>query len=194
MSDDHSTSECQAEDVAAYVDGELSQAANIRFEDHIKSCPDCAAELRLQRQLLCTLDVAFNNSRSFALPQNFARVVTTRAESDLRGMRHKPERRRAAKLCLALALVSFALMGAAARAIVFDPVQSFFRATRSLLHLGWEAAAGAGASVVVLMRVIARAVLTSGHGLGFSLLLVLFLSICFLLILIAKYHRAQIVE
>jgi len=194
MSDVVSIPLCEAEDVAAYVDGELSGGALTQFEDHLKTCAQCAAELRLQRQLLCTLDVAFNNSRSFALPQNFTRVVTARAESDLRGMRQKPERRRALKLCLALAVASFALMGAAARGIVVDPVRSFFRTTISVGHLCWEAAAGAGASALVVGRVIGRAVLASQYGLAFSLLLVLFLSICFLLILIAKYHRAQIVE
>lgn len=194
MSNVVSNPACEAEDVAAYLDGELSGAALTGFEAHLKACAQCAAELRLQRQLLCTLDVAFNNSRSFALPQNFTRVVTTRAESDLRGMRRKPERRRALKLCLALAVASFALMGAAARGLVVDPVRSFFRTLLSVGHLCWEAAAGAGASALVLVRVIGRVVLASQHGLTLSLLLVLFLSVCFLLILIAKYHRAQIVE
>src|SRR5437762_4862038 len=137
MSEVNSEVMCQVEDVAAYLDGELNEPAVTRFEDHLKSCRDCATELRMQRQLLCTLDVAFNNSRTFALPQDFARIVTTRAESDLSGMRRKPERRRAVTLCAALALVSFALMGAAARAIVFDPVRSFFRATASLFQLCW---------------------------------------------------------
>ena len=57
----------------------------------------------------------FNGTRSFQLPHDFTRIVTARAESDLSGMRNKHERRRALKLCAGLALVSFALLGAAAR-------------------------------------------------------------------------------
>ncbi len=185
---------CLGEDVAAYLDGELSDTALTRFENHLKSCAQCAAELRAQRQLLCTLDVAFSDSRSFALPQDFARIVTKRAESDLSGMRQRPERRRALKLCAALALVSFGLMGAAARAIVFDPVRSFFRAAASVSELCWQAASEAAASAAVILRVIGRAVLTAQTGLGLSLVLVFFLSISFLLFLVAKYHRAQFIE
>ena len=114
---------CQLEDVAAYLDGELSGAALQDFEGHLQSCPDCATELRAQRQLLCTLDVAFNDSTSFRLPRDFTRVVTTHAESNLGGVRWKGERRRALQVCAVLALMSFALLGAAARALVLEPVQ-----------------------------------------------------------------------
>ena len=41
---------CHVQDVAAYLDGELSEAALINFEEHLKSCSDCSAELRAQRQ------------------------------------------------------------------------------------------------------------------------------------------------
>src|SRR5882762_7320345 len=124
---------CQLEDVAAYIDGELTGVALDKFEQHVRSCTGCAAELRVQRQLLCTLDVAFNDSRLFHLPNDFARVVTARAENDLTGMRDRRERRRALQLCAILALVSFGLLGAATRPIVFDPLRSFFRAARVLV-------------------------------------------------------------
>jgi anti-sigma factor RsiW len=185
---------CQPDDVAAYLDGELSHGAMTRFEDHLKSCADCATELRAQRQLLCTLDVAFNDSRSFALPRDFARIVTARAESDFSGMRRKPERRRALRLCAVLALVSFALMGAASRAIVFEPVRSFFKAGSTVLDLCWRAASEVAESAAVIIRVIGRAIFFSHNGAGLLLLLVFPLAISCLLFLITRYHRAQIVE
>jgi len=80
---------CQLEEVAAYLDGELTGVALDEFEQHLGSCASCTTELRTQRQLLCTLDVAFNDARSFHLPNNFARVVTARAENDLTGMRDR---------------------------------------------------------------------------------------------------------
>jgi len=185
---------CQLEDVGAYLDGELSEAGVNRFEDHLRSCLDCANELRAQRQLLCTLDVAFNGNRSFQLPHDFTRIVTARAESDLSGMRNKHERRRALKLCAVLALVSFALLGAAARTVVFDPLSTLFRISRTVLQLAWQAASEAVMSATVLMRVIVRAVLLDQNGLGLLMLVAFLIAISVLPFLLVKYHRAQTIE
>src|SRR5260221_5643357 len=124
---------CQLEDVAAYLDGELGGVSLEAFEAHLKTCPDCAMELRGQRQLLCTLESAFNEWRPFELPHDFTRVVAAHAENDLSGMRRKSERRRAVQLCAILALISFALLGTSARTLAFDPIRSFLRVTGSLL-------------------------------------------------------------
>jgi len=191
---DFSESKCQLEDVAAYLDGELSEAGANRFEDHLRSCLDCAAELRAQRQLLCTLDIAFNGNRSFQLPHDFTRIVTARAESDLSGMRNKHERRRALKLCAVLALVSFALLGAAARTVVLDPLSTLFRISRTLLQLAWQAASEAVMSATVLGRVIVRAVLLDQNGLGLLMLVAFLIAISVLPFLLVKYHRAQTIE
>jgi len=191
---DFSESKCQLEDVAAYLDGELSEAGANRFEDHLKSCLDCATELRAQRQLLCTLDVAFNGGRSFQLPHDFTRIVTARAENDLSGMRNKHERRRALKLCAVLALVSFALLGAAARTVVFDPLSTLFRISRTLLQLAWQAGSEMVMSATVLVRVIVRAVLLDQNGLGLLMLVAFLIAISVLPFLLVKYHRAQTIE
>ena len=185
---------CQHEEVAAYLDGELTGVALDTFEQHVRSCAGCATELRIQRQLLCTLDVAFNDSRSFHLPNNFARVVSAHAENDLTGMRNRSERRRAVQLCAILALVSFGLLGAATRAIVFDPLRSFFRAMRVLVDLVWQATSEAASSVAMLIRVIGRAILLAQTGSRFFFVLAFLLSISFLSLLIANYHRAQFIE
>ena len=185
---------CQLEDVAAYLDGELSEAGVNRFEDHLRSCLDCANELRAQRQLLCTLDVAFNGNRSFQLPHDFTRIVTARAESDLSGMRNKHERRRALKLCAVLALVSFALLGAATRTVVFEPLSTLFRISRTVLQLAWQAASEAVLSATVLVRVIVRAVLLDQNGLGWLMLVAFLIAISVLPFLLVKYHRAQTIE
>lgn len=191
---DFSESKCLLEDVAAYLDGELSEAGVNRFEDHLKSCLDCATELRAQRQLLCTLDVAFNGTRSFQLPHNFTRIVTARAESDLSGMRNKHERRRALKLCAVLALVSFALLGAAARTVVLDPLTAVFRISRTVLQLAWQATSEALMSATALVRVIVRAVLLDQNGLGLLMLLAFLVAVSVLPFLLVKYHRAQTIE
>jgi putative zinc finger protein len=185
---------CQLEDVAAYVDGELAGNALADFEAHLRSCKACAEELLTQKQLLCTLDVAFNDSRSFELPHEFSRVVTARAESDLSGVRRKRERRRALKLCAALAVASFALMGAAARGLVIDPLRSIFRVANILLDFAGHAALDLAETVTVFVRVFTRAIFFAPHGIGVMFLIALLSSILLLPFLIARYHRAQIVE
>jgi anti-sigma factor RsiW len=185
---------CQLEDIAAYLDGELSNAAQETFEDHLKSCADCAVELRVQRQLLCTLDLAFNESRPFELPRDFTRVVAAQAENDLSGIQKWSERRRALQLCAVLALVSFALLGAASRALVFDPARSFVRVTGSLISLVWQAVYDAGTGVSVIVRVVGRAIVLGPHGLWLLVALPFVISLFLLPLLVAKYHRAQIVE
>ena|SRR5438105_3944612 len=192
--EDSADNRCQLEDVAAYLDGELTGVALDTFEQHVRSCAGCAVELRTQRQLLCTLDVAFNDASSFHLPNNFARVVTAHAENDLTGMRNRGERQCALQLCAVLALVSFGLLGAATRAIVFDPLRSFFRVTRVLFDLVWQATSEAASSAAMLIRVIGRAILLAQTGFRFFFVLAFLLSICFLSLLIANYHRAQIIE
>jgi anti-sigma factor RsiW len=185
---------CQLEDVAAYLDGELSDTAQETFEEHLKSCADCTVELRVQRQLLCTLDFAFNESQRFELPRDFTRVVAAQAENDLRGMRKWSERRRALQLCAILALFSFALLGAASRTLVFDPARSFLRVTGSLISLVWQAIYDAGTGVAVIVRVIGRAIVLGSHGLWLLVAVAFIISVFLLPLLIAKYHRAQIVE
>jgi predicted anti-sigma-YlaC factor YlaD len=185
---------CQLEDIAAYLDGELSDTAQETFEEHLKSCAACVVELRVQRQLLCTLDLAFNESRPFELPRDFTRVVAAQAENDLSGMRKWSERRRALQLCAMLALVSFALLGAASQTLVFDPARSFLRVTGSLISLLWQAIYDAGTGVAVIVRVVGRAIVLGPHGLWLLVGLAFIISLLLLPLLIAKYRRAQIVE
>jgi predicted anti-sigma-YlaC factor YlaD len=194
MNQSNHANECQLEDVAAYLDGELSSEKTGHFEAHLENCRDCAAELRAQRQLLCTLDVAFNDSNSFKLPHDFTRVVTAHAESDLSGMRRKGERRRAFQVCAVLALVSLALLGSAARALVLEPAQSLLRLTEVIFNLGWRIIYDVGTGLSVIIRVLGRAVASGPYGLGLIVLLAFIFSISLLSFLIARYHRAQIIE
>ncbi len=186
-------SECRTDDVATYLDGELSGAASESFETHLKTCAPCATELRTQRQLLCTLDLAFSEP-AFELPRNFSRVVAAHAESDLSGMRKKSERRRALQLCALLALLAFALLGAASRALVFQPARSFLRLAGSLLDLFGRAFYDAGTGVAVIVRVVGRALILAPYGLGLLLVIPFVIALALLPRLIANYHRAQVIE
>ena len=190
FSHDH---ECLTEDVAAYLDDELDAAASESFAAHLKACARCTTELRSQRQLLCTLDLAFSE-RSFELPRNFSRIVAAHAESDLSGMRNRSERRRAVQLCALLALLAFALLGAASRALVFQPARSFLRIFGSLFDLAGRAFYDAGTGVAVIVRVVGGALILAPHGLGLVLLLPFLAALALLPLLIVNYHRTQVIE
>ena len=186
--------ECLAEDVAAYLDDELEGRARELFEEHHKSCKDCAAELLRQRQLLCDLDVALNDRNSPVLPKDFARVVAAHAESDMRGMRHPIERRRALHVSLVLAALSFALLGAASVEAVWAPARSIVQAARSFSHFLWGATYQAGAGLAVIFRMLTRSFVFESRLLGLSILLLFLIALALLPRLISRYHRTQIVE
>jgi len=194
MKDAISEHTCMAEDIAAYLDGELSVAAQEHFESHLAGCGDCSAELRRQRQLLCTLDAAFTPSSRFDLPQDFTRVVAARAESDLSGVHNKSERRRALQLCALLALAAFALLGAASSAVVFQPARRFVQMIALVFNLIWQTLYDAAMGVGIILRMIGRAALVSPYGLGMLLTVTFLIAISLLPRLIANYHRKQIIE
>jgi hypothetical protein len=93
-----------------------------------------------------------------------------------------------------LALVAFALLGASARPLVFDPIRSFLRVTGSLLGLLWQTGYDAGTGIAVVVRVVGRAAVLGPRGWWFSIALAFLISLSLLPFLIAKYHRAQITE
>ena len=185
---------CPREDIAAYLDGELSGAALEHFEIHVAECSDCASELRSQRQLLCTLEAAFSNSSRINLPDNFTRVVATHAEHNLRGLREKSERRRALQLCALLAVTAFALLGAATGALVLQPARNSFRIVVRVFEVLSQAVLEAAEGVAIIGRMIGRAVVASPDGFGAVIALVFIGSIFLLPRLIASYHRTQIIE
>jgi len=97
-------------------------------------------------------------------------------------------------LCIVLALVSFGLLGAAARAIVFDPLRSSLRVVRVLSDLLWQVVSDAVSAASVCARVIGRAMLDTQPGSRLLLVFAFILSVSCLSFLIVRYRRAQIIE
>ena len=182
---------CERDLIGAYLDGELDGAAVEDLEAHLKSCNSCAADLRAQQQLVCTLDAAFRNG--FDLPEDFARVVKARAESDVSGVRKRIEWRRALQLIVLLALTSFALLGTAWQGSILQPVRTIARVTTSVLGLGWQTISDTATGFAVIVRLFGQAIILDPHRLGLLLLIIL-LGVSLLPRLIARYHRAQTVE
>ena len=185
---------CPREEIAAYLDGELDGDLATSFEAHVERCSDCAAELRSQRQLLCTLEAAFGTARHIELPENFTRVVAAHAENDMRGLRHKVERRRALQLCAALLFAAFLLLGAASNNLIFQPARAFLRITASALEVLLRTIADAAEGMAIVARMILRTTVAGPHGFRILIALVFLIAISVLPRLIASYHRTEFIE
>ena len=194
MSPSNANLNCPREEIAAYLDGELDTAAVIAFENHVEQCDDCAKELRSQRQLLCTLEAAFGKSGRFNVPEDFTRVVAAHAESDMQGLRHKLEYRRAMKLCAVILLAAFTLLGAALNNLIFQPIRAFLRVGSSALEMLLHSLADAVEGIAIIARMIARTTITSPRGFGILIALVFLIAISLLPRLIANYHRTEFIE
>ena len=182
--------DCQIEQIASYLDGELDSAASLLFEGHVKECSRCAAELGEQRRLLGALDSVLSRSSALPLPRNFAHVVATHAESDMSGMRGRRERGRALRWCAILAAASFALLGVATRAYVFNFMRKIGRPIAVVLDLFWTTIYDAVTGLAVISRVLSKS-FVPGSLAGFLLLA---LAVLLLSRLISNYHRTRLID
>lgn len=99
---------CPHEEISLYLDGELSGNDEILLEQHLAVCETCLDELNLQKQMLAALNFAFGKREEIELPKNFTKVVVTKAESGVSGLRSKEERFQALFLCSGLFLLLIA--------------------------------------------------------------------------------------
>lgn len=185
---------CKSEDIAAYLDGELDFASRALFEQHAKDCELCAAELREQRSLLCELDFALNDDPALCLPQNFAQVVAVQAQSDMSGMRGRAEHGRALRLSLALAIISFALVGATLGWSVMRPARLLARQAAGFFGFLGHAIYDAGAGFALISRAVGGHLIFESHIPGLLALLLLAVAVTLLPRLIVSYHRARTIE
>ena len=188
---------CDCADVAAYLDGELGAADESIFEAHLSECPPCASALAAQRRLLNLLDAAFGRAQrhgqgGVALPADFARVVTARAQSDMTRVRGRSEKWLAALLSLSLAAVAFALLGRGGWDDVLSPLSAAARSLAAVSRLASHSAAEAVAGAALLLRGLGG-YLAQAEPANAPLALAAFACALLLLLrLIAKYHRAEL--
>jgi anti-sigma factor RsiW len=177
---------------AAYLDGELERTAADEFDAHARACPACSSALLEQRRLLCLLDSAFDRTfeKRVQLPEGFTRQLRARAQNDLSGVRDARERRRALKICAALGLAAFALLGYAAFDAVTGPALRAASAASGMLGVAGRASAEAGAGTGVVLRAVASLVVSGSAAAAAALLLLLAAGLLLLKRLISGYHRA----
>ena len=185
---------CATEKIAALIDGELDVNERADFEAHLVECDRCSSELLAQKQFMCELDSALAGPFDLEVPDNFARVVSVRAESDMRGVRAASEHKRAFYYCLLLALSAFALLGVTASQALLGSVEAGAVKVISIGELLLKAAYDAALSFMVVVRVLSGG-LFSDTGLSkMSALIVVLFAIGLLSFLISRYHRAGLAD
>lgn len=192
----HDAAACQSEEIAAYLDGELDAPAVVLFERHLEECAACAEELQQQRRLLCTLDFALGGraGADLQLPKNFSEIVAAHAQSDLGSLRtERAERRRALRLCVALAAASFVLLGSAALSeSILKPLGLIIRQAGTLLGFLGRALYDFGAGLAVIGRGVGGQTIFESQSLTSLVFLLLAVAVVLLPRLISSYHRKHI--
>jgi len=188
-----SSSICQREQIAAYVDGELDSESRSVLERHLESCLSCASELRAQRRFLCELDAVLAGGPDHSVPDDFAQRVAAYAESDMSGVRKRAEHKRALQLCVLLGLTAFVLLGAAARELIGSTLIALFTKATSLTSFTAGTLYDTAASATVISRVVGKSLILQAQLPG-MLPLLLILAVLLLSLLIASYHRTRVME
>jgi hypothetical protein len=185
---------CKTEDIIALIDGDLEPAARLAAEEHVKSCESCASELQAQRQFMCELDSVLASPFELTVPNDFARVVAVRAESDMRGVRQRDEHKRALRFCIILGLVAFALLGVtSSKALIFS-AQSIAAKTVGVLELLAKATYDVASGFTIISRMLGGGLVADSRVGGLTALVLVALAVGLLSLLISRYHRARLTE
>jgi hypothetical protein len=127
------------------------------------------------------------------VPRDFSRIIATRATSDMRGVRTRAEHRKALGICMILALIGFALLGATARETVFLVAGRFVTTVIGLVGFAATAIYETVAGLAVIFRVLSRKIIVESGSLG-PMIVVLAVAILLLTRLLSKYHRTSATE
>jgi anti-sigma factor RsiW len=104
-------SECDLRVLSEYLDGDLDQAREHRFEDHLRHCTECLRELNAEKELLLALAEKPAPSDLPELPVDFARRVSVAAVTDIGRIRNPRERRLSFLILIVLGLFALAAYG-----------------------------------------------------------------------------------
>lgn len=181
---------CPREEIAAYLDGEISPRREIELEMHFAVCSVCNEELNVQKKLLCALDSVLLTEREVELPKNFTKIVIAKAESNVSGLRRPQERRNAFYICAALFLPLLIWFGAETEAVLMtfrNFGEQIFAVGGLVFHLIYDLAVG---FAVILRSLSSQFVSNSIASIVFLLIIFIF-SLITVSRLVIRFNRAE---
>ncbi len=159
-------------DLAAYLDGELAAREEFALEAHLAACAACRTELNEQKKLLCVLNFALDDEKTFELPANFTRVIVANAESKVSGLRRPQERSQALFVCAGLfALVAvLGLSGESATVLkaFASFAEQFLAVANFVFRLFYDIALGAA---IILRSIGSQLIFNSTVSLALTIIL-----------------------
>jgi anti-sigma factor RsiW len=179
---------CQNNEIAAYIDGELSPREELDLEMHFAVCPSCKVKLNEQKKLLCALDFVLENEKEIELPANFTKVVIANAESKVSGLRRPQERFKALFICAALVLLVLLGLGGETETVLntFGKLgEQIFAVGGFAVHLIYNFAI---ATAIILRSLSHQIVFNSAMSVAF-LVMFFVISLFALSRLIVRYNR-----
>ena len=102
---------CIADDITAFIDGELSPDNEAVFERHLAECQNCRRELNEQKIFLSAVNASLESRETITVPINFTRTIIANAESNVSGLRDPSERSPAIWICSIILMMSIFAVG-----------------------------------------------------------------------------------
>lgn len=164
---------CNAEQILAYIDGDLSPDDAARVRAHTAVCESCRQILQSEQ----ALDSALGGLSNFAPPPEFATETVRRAQCDVQHALHSPrERKRAAAVAGGLGSLSLVLLWPTG---ILSTIVSNLGSVRCLARfaLGWVESSAL--SLFIVCKAVSRGALHAAHlpvG-GVALLLAILVSV-----------------
>lgn len=180
---------CPREEIAAYIDGEIAPRRELELEMHFAVCRNCSDELNFQKTLLCALDSALLSEREVELPANFTKIVVTKAESNVSGLRRPQERRNALLICAALFLPLLVGFGAETETVLVtlgNFAEQILAVGGLVFHLVYDISVGA----VVILRSLSNQIAFNSITSAVLLLVLFLISLITVSRLVIRFNRA----
>jgi len=140
---------CPRFEIAEYLDGELSSREELDLELHFAGCRICANEINAQKKVSSTLEILLEEEKDeIPLPENFIKVITTKAETNLDGLRCSKERSRGLFICAMLFLIiafGFGLEGRTVNFALETFTDQFMAVGGFIFHLFYTLSLGVSA-------------------------------------------------
>jgi len=147
-------SSCSKGALLEFLEGDLTADGEQKVAAHIQTCPACQNEIKQHQKLLVELDKSFDESP--VIPDDFSKIVSVNAKSQVSGVRRPNERRLAMLICAGL-LVTVLLAIAAGRLNVLSGLTIVFEKTVSVTNFVFDLLS----DVILGIGIVGRAISSS---------------------------------